>query len=232
MNHEIANILKGLLVDLDFVDKISGLVQTVYMDVLDENKTRVQKSFPVSCDATYEDCIDGAYLDLCPDSSKKSVLYFEDGGVAFIDQKGKFKNYRSILRLICWLNVAKIKAEECDVSTVCSMNGSAIKSIICMFPKIPIDLGDIRRFYPEVVNEVIRDNSIFSKYTYNEKQTQYLMHPYDYFALTIETTFSICTADCSVSTNQVLPENVPENVLLDVQGDPLYDSLGDVILTP
>ena len=78
MNQGIANIIKGYIEYLSFVDKIAGLVSTQYMTI-----DGVQKSYPVACCVTADDCKEGAYNDLTPDSRYKTVIYFEDGGVSF-----------------------------------------------------------------------------------------------------------------------------------------------------
>ncbi len=55
MNQAIAAIIKGHIEGLDFVDKIAGLVSTTYMTI-----DGVQKSFPIACCVTADDCKEGA----------------------------------------------------------------------------------------------------------------------------------------------------------------------------
>ena len=55
MNQAVADIIKGHIEGLDFVDKIAGLVSTIYMDVKGTEGV-VQKSFPVACCVTADDC--------------------------------------------------------------------------------------------------------------------------------------------------------------------------------
>ncbi len=193
MNHQIANILKDYLSVLPFVDKLSGLVQAVQINVPSQ-EGHVLKSFPVSCDITHTECYDGHYLDLCPESSKKTVIYFEDRGVRFIRRSGARNEYKSTLRLVCWINIQRLLNEACFGNITCSVSSKVIKQILCVFPSIPVDIDPFERVYPVVVSEEIRSNAIFSAYTYDDLR-QYLLYPYDFFALTIETTFSICM-DC------------------------------------
>jgi len=193
MNQAIANIIKDYIDDLSFVDKIAGLVSTQYMTVTGENDVKVTKSYPVACCATADDCKEGAYNDLTPNSQYKTVIYFEDGGITFVRAAGNFRHYRSRLRLVCWINVAKLNEDPCYTDIPCTASTNIIIEIIRAIPNFPVNFDPLMQVRFEVTDQVIRDNSIFNKYTYNEKQTQYLMAPYDYFALTIETTFSICT---------------------------------------
>jgi len=199
MNQTVANILKGYIECLDFVDKIAGLVQTVYLNITDENGNKVQKSFPVSCNFTADDCKTGLYNDLTPDSKYKTVIYFEDQGVDFNKREGNFICYTSHLKLVCWINVAMLYGELCPDGVPCTASTEIIKKILCQLPSQPVYISPYSRFYPVVVSEDIHSNAIFNKYTYNELQTQYLLYPYDFFALNINTDFCICTAECEDS---------------------------------
>ena len=192
MNQQIANIIKGYIEDLDFVDKIAGLVSVTYLNITDENKEKVQKSFPVACDVSADCCIAGAYQDLTPNSKYMTVIYFEDGGVTFNKREGIFICYTSNLRLVCWINVGRYKAECCGEGHTCSASADIIGKIISALPGHPENIEPYSKVYPVVTSQVIRSNSIFGAYTYNEMQTQYLMYPYDYFALEIQTDFCIC----------------------------------------
>lgn len=192
MNQAIADIIKEHIEGLDFVDKIAGLVSTVYMDVSDKDNALVQKAFPVACCVTANDCKQGAYNDLMPNSQYKTVIYFEDGGVSFDKYESHWKYYTSKLRLVCWINIAKILGDNCKSGSVCTYAAHVIAEIIRELPEFPESHTPFHRLYFEVVNQAVRDNSIFGKYTFDEKHIQYLMYPYDYFALDIETHFSIC----------------------------------------
>ena len=198
MNQAIADIIKTKIADLDFVDKIAGLVQTVYMDITNENNVKVPKAYPVACCTTAEDCKQGAYNDLAPDSKYKTVIYFEDGGVSFERSTGTHKYYRSNLRLVCWINVAKLKEQTCYTNLTCTVSAHLIADIIRHLPTIPENISPFDQVSIEVTNQVVRSNSIFSAYTYNEKQTQYLLSPYDFFALDIQTDFALCLTGTSV----------------------------------
>lgn len=198
MNQTVANILKDYLEDCgsDFVDKIAGLVQTVHLNIVNSDGVKVEKTFPVSCNFTAEDCKAGLYNDLTPDSKYKTVIYFEDGGVTFNNRQGNWACYTSNLKLVCWINVKLYSGGVCDIADPCTASTEIIKKILCCFPSQPVYVSAYSRFMPTIVSEEIRSNAIFSKYTYNELQTQYLLYPYDFFALNIRTDFCICTDDC------------------------------------
>ena len=192
MNQAIANIIKTHIEGLDFVDKIAGLVQTVYMDVRGADNALVQKAFPIACCVTADDCKEGAYNDLMPNSQYKTVIYFEDGGVNFDRYEGDWKYYTSRLRLVCWINVAKILGDTCNTGDACTLSTHLIAEIIRALPTFQEHHNPFNFVYSEVTSQAVRDNSIFGKYTFDEKHIQYLMYPYDYFALDIDTKFAIC----------------------------------------
>lgn len=196
MNHKIANILKGYIDALDWADKTSGLVQTANIRK-DEGEGKVDKSFPISCDVTYDECIaKGKYQDLCPDSSKKSVMFFEDqGGVELDYYEDKKVHYRTKLRLVVWLNLKLIEDVACDSDVAdCGVSGDYVKDVIGVIPYVGFDSGGFYGIQIEPPSQAERSVDIFGRYTFNEPQTQYLMWPYDYFALDFDITFIVpCT---------------------------------------
>lgn len=184
MNNKIAKILKGYIKDLTWIDKISGLVQTVVVLVPNGKDSSVQKSYPVSCDITADACKKGAYQDLCPDSKKKSVLYFEDKGIQEIERYGNKIKFKAIIRLVAWLNL-------CLISDTCGSSGDYVIDVIKALPKTPFSTPDFTGISIVLISQAERDVSIFSKYTYSETAVQYLLYPYDFFALDISIEFTI-----------------------------------------
>ncbi len=192
MNQAVANILKDYIIDLGFVDKIAGLVATQSMTITGEDGVKTIKRYPVACCVTAEDCKLGAYNDLTPDSKYKTVIYFEDGGTSFLSAAGNFRRYQSRLRLVCWINVPKLEGEIWCSEGPCTASTNIIISIIRAIPNFPENFAPLMQVRYEVTNQAVRDSGIFSRYTYNELQTQYLLAPYDYFALDLTVDFAIC----------------------------------------
>ncbi|HBR22853.1 MAG TPA: hypothetical protein DD713_09975 [Nitrospiraceae bacterium] len=191
MNNKIANILKDQISDLTWIDKIAGLVQTLnFRQKTGDNIT--EKSYPISCDISEDACLKGAYQDLCPNSKKKSILYFEDKGVVLDRMEGNRMYYVSSLRLVCWLNLQLIQDEGCikDV-TGCGTSGDYVIEVIKKFNYVPFDVGGLYMIMIQPPSQVERSVEIFSKYSYNEEALQYLLFPFDYFSLDIETRFTI-----------------------------------------
>lgn len=176
MNERVANIIKTNIEHLSFVEKIAGLVRTMKMEVLGADNQKTIKFFPVACDVTADECIKGKYQDLIPDSKYKSIIYFEDGGTRLQYKKNNWVGFTSNLSLICWLNLKKI---GCN----CTYSTAAILSILADLPEMPVDDTILKQVRIIATSERPKSNAIFSRYTYDEKINQYLLNPYDYFAL-------------------------------------------------
>jgi len=200
MNQAIADIIRGHIeaVIPGWLDKISGLVAAISIEQRGPDNTTVIKTFPVACCVSADDCKEGAYNDLMPNSAYKSVIYFEDKGIRFTSARGKFKYYTSNIRLVGWLNIAKILGTDCGSEIPCTYAAHVVAEIIRAIPQFPANISPFAQVISEVIDQEPRSNAIFSRYSYNEVHSQYLMAPYDYFALNIRTDFAICLDENTV----------------------------------
>jgi hypothetical protein len=224
MNQAIADIIKNHIFNLSFVDKIAGLTSVTYFDVPGKDGVLVQKSFPIACCVSADDCKEGRYNELMPDSKYKTVIYFEDMGITFVRRESNWKYYTSNLRLVCWINIEKlINSGVCKSEVPCTYAAHIIAQIIRALPEFPENISPFDQVYSEVVNEEIRSNSIFAAYTYDEKHSQYLMAPYDYFALEIRTDFAICMKGTDVYDSTCSGDLVTSDSDLITADDDLID---------
>lgn len=139
------------------------------------------KVMPVACGSN---CVEGdRYSSLVPDSALKSLLYFEDYGTILKEKDTRRYDCEATLRLVCWLNLAKLGIDDCTLSAL------AVSHVISAVP-LQLAVGQpYEHVLLKVVEQLPKSPAIFSRYTYNEKQLQYLMWPYDYFALVIKAKF-------------------------------------------
>ena len=75
-------------------------------------------------------------------------------------------------------------------------------TIIASIPKTYQPFSGVSAIYIELISEVVKSSEIFADYTYNESEKQYLIYPYDYFALDYRVTYQIanqCLADLVLS---------------------------------
>jgi hypothetical protein len=188
MNTDIANIILEEIKDLAWVDKYAGLVRVAVKGGSDPLKP-IKKFFPIACNVTVNDCITAGTLnDLIPDSKYKSILYFEDNTVQLLGMESGYINMRSNLRLVCWLNGKMLGYDGCSLSSVAvlgivkALNGLLIN---------PFNSGVYTKIRISAVSQEPKSQAIFSKYSYDESVNQYLIPPFDYFALNIITNFSV-----------------------------------------
>jgi hypothetical protein len=191
MNHYIAEIIKCKLSAVSFADKLAGLVRPT-THVLDKETV----VYPVAYDVTHADCKIGQATELMPNSRYKSIMYFEDNGISAGAKQGTWQDMTSNLRLVVWLNLQKITDEKCpEVGSVCA--------VLEVMKALNNKLENAAPIFSILIDslEIIRDKSIFSEYTYDEKFSQYLFHPYDFFAVKIRVKYKINYA-CTCEDNQ------------------------------
>lgn len=205
MNVEIAEIFKNSLAGKWYVDKLAGLVKRIekvetYTDTVDgvESTFRVGKSFPAYCQLSTDECETGDYTDLVPNDTRASIIYFEDGGSVMIDHKAGKYQYESTLRIVCWLNLKRFNAPGCSLSQY------IVPQLIHALPKGPFNDGDFLTIQLVTASEQPKDANIFAKYTYDEPKTQYMMYPFDFFAIDIRVRFWTSRA-CFTEFEQITP---------------------------
>lgn len=201
MNKDIADILKGYVGTVGFADLVGGMVKTITFAEGEEGAA-VIKRMPVDCGVTHAQCMSGKYSALLPDGKKKSVMYFEDNGVTLVGQDVQDFTFQSKLTLVCWLNLKKLGKTDCSASAL------AIATILNTLPTKYFNSGIYTRIQIQVESEQEKSPSIFSRYTYDDEKIQFLMYPYDYFALNISVKFTIPKACIPAWSNQ--PETCDE----------------------
>lgn len=195
MNIEVGNILKGLLTSFEiggvgtnqFIDKLAGVVKVISRSERTENDGLITKTFPISCSTTFEECNkSGAYKDLIPNSNYGCMIYFEEeSGVDKIETLRTSTKYKTSFLLVGWLNQKKLGTNECSIT------GQVVNTIINALSVKPFNDGIYQTIQIDVTGQNPKSLNPFSKYSYDEDATKYLMAPYDYFSLKIDVTFSV-----------------------------------------
>lgn len=200
MTNEIAQVLVSYLSSLPFKDKIGGFVRAATFENGDGEKL-VKKTIPIDCNATVTQCNSGKFTDFVPDAKYKSIIYFEDLGTNKYNENNTADFcFETRLRLVCWINQKKIGNTACSISTA---------AVIAILKLLPLDKytnsGIFNRIRISFDGELIKDKNIFSKYTYDESVIQYLMPPFDYFALNF--TVKYCVNSSCTTTFVINPED-------------------------
>ena len=192
MNEHVAEYLKGKIVPETWITKLAALVRPVdkiqWIDSGDGQPERfIRKRYPIAA-SIGTDCEDSSVLkELLPNDAHAAVGFFEDNGCQFIKVEGNKTYFVSTLRFVCWINLQKI-----DTNAV-SISGIAVARIIKRLPLSLIDnSGILQKVQIKSVTEVPKGPEIFyPKYSMDSAQVPFLVYPFDYFALTIQTSFCI-----------------------------------------
>lgn len=203
MNFIIANTFKDLIQPLPFVDVLAGLTRVQKEIIPNESGQQLFQTYPVECSVTSTQISNGDYIDLGPDSSKKSILYFEDLGTQFKDKNVREMVFISRLRLVGWMNLDKF------VGGGCSMSAQVVANIISVLTaNQPFNIAaeiNLTKVRVTQITELAKNSDIFLKYSYKEEMLQHLMYPFDYFALEIATEFTVpmaCIPDIEMKDPQ------------------------------
>jgi len=151
-------------IDLTFEDKKLDLVYPVL------NKT---DWLPGSQDGL-------VYKDAVPDSSKRSILYWEDYGGRVVDSCARYQRFAHQIRVVVWFNFAMISKPYDDC-------------VVELLRAIP------RRFNGVTLKPVgylPKKNDIFARYSYRDEK-QYVTYPYDVVAIDFEVKYmsTLCPVD-------------------------------------
>jgi len=129
----LGDIIIDRLDELPFMDKFAGIIRVLTYKEQGPNNTFIRKSFPADCKISLDECKkNNRYLDLCPDSKKKSVIYLEDNGIRPERIEGDWVYWVASIDLIAWLNLPLLGAETCSYSSI-AMQGIFSKILIPQF---------------------------------------------------------------------------------------------------
>ena len=181
----VVEIVKARIAPLSFVDTLAGLTRIVRRKIKTTDGTKVQ-TFPVGCDVTAVQCEAEDFMPLHPDNTKKTVIWFEDpqneGATVVRDDKDRIY-FRARPWMIVWINKKELGKTDCYIS------GDIMQAILKEVGFVNTqNEGNYLGFKAKPIREV-KDQNFFTKYSWNEEITQYLMHPYDYMAIQFEITW-------------------------------------------
>jgi len=194
MNTTIASYLKDqILADVTWADRVVGMVRTLTFEQVPDGGAKIVKRIPISCDlqASQRDCISNKQHHVVPDQKLQALIYFEDGGASPTDRSTRGIIMTSTIKLICWLNLNRLGQTSCSASALAEIQ------LIELLDRLPpvnlnaaygVPLNGVKVVQISVDQ---KDARIFSKYTYDESKSQYLIYPYDYFALTLRVQFEV-----------------------------------------
>ena len=181
MISKVAELIKSEISSIIWIDKIGGIVKPGRVKVAGEDKI-----FPIYLNDLADPCNASVYLDFVPDSKKMSIVYFEDQGIDVVNSGCTFTDCIGSLKLVCWANLEKINI---DYTSAEILKLDLLKNIPARLPNTEW----VTKILATFEGEDIKSPAIFGAYTYDETMTQYLIYPYDYFALNYKVKFSIAS---------------------------------------
>ena len=177
MLHKIVDDIVPLIT-VSYADVVAGLSMPMRMTI-----NEVDKVFPVYY-KDLETCQNDIIQNLVPDSSKRSIIYFETISQPTITQNNKFfDEFNATVRLVCWVNYKKINPNIQDVSVL-------VANILDVFPQKLNDIEFISSIRISLLEQVSKQD-LFTQYTFNEQEHQFMTYPYDAFGLDYEITFRV-----------------------------------------
>ena len=183
---------------LNFADRVAGIALPVSRKILDDGNQTVTKVFPVYKN-TPEECEGGDYIILTPDDKFKSVIYFEEISSNIESQTNHEYKLIHDIRSVGWFNLKKInKTVESD--TLLRLILQAMPQSLTVIQETALDVFNVQIRLTGIEN---KSPQLFSSYTYDEAETQYLIFPYDYGALRFTVTYSMnkCVDDITITPN-------------------------------
>jgi hypothetical protein len=185
---------------LNFSETVAGCVTTLSVNRPAKDNKVVIKKYPVYINTNKDVCDNSDYIALVPNSDKKSIIYFEENGIRSKMINNNLIEITANVKLIFWCNLKRINSTFTDAELLKLNIIKAIPDTIAnIFP-----YSFVRINY---IGEDAKNVSIFSKYTYNEEEKQYLIYPFDYFALNYEILFQVgknCVEDIVISPAECL----------------------------
>lgn len=194
MQKELCKMLNTKLGTLSFVDKMAGLVMVAEkaeergagLNDMGGNMPAKIAKYPIAYDVNGKACEVAGTMDyMIPDGTLKGISYFEDQGITPPTLNRNSFDYEARLRFVCWMNTSKISTTDTEITA------KAQAYIIAALCQNPFNMGIFTKVQINVRAIPPRNKSIFSPYTYEESVVQYLIPPYEYFAIDFAVKFSI-----------------------------------------
>lgn len=191
MNALLALLLKDRISQFAYVDRLAGMVRLVKYE-----RSGGVIAIPVAIDAEADlACDDSQQRDMVPDQAYGCMVYFEDRGVVRTTSRTRGVSFTARLRLVCWVNTQKFGSDPTAASKIQAQFLGAIEGG-------PYNSGPFIGLRHQVEGYPQSGHGIFSAYTYPEASRQYLMPPFDAFAIDIATSVRVkpgCEDDVTVS---------------------------------
>ena len=196
MIYSIINNLLPYFTTLNFADRVAGICYPVELPILSENNETIIKRFPVIENSNKNQCDGNDYISLIPDDSLKSLIYHELISDIVDEDNDSYQQHTATVRLVAWFNLRNINSSLTNCEQLLQLINNKIPFIIA-------DTGAAYRITCETTDKRIRDKSIFSQWSYEESEKQYLIYPFDFGHITMRISYRLnkCADDIVINPN-------------------------------
>jgi len=178
MISKIANLLKDEISSVTWVETIGGLAKATKTAGLNNTEIIIP-----TCKNVSSACDNSDLKSLVPTSVKKSVLFFEAEPAIAEKNMINHVEWSVNIKLLVWVNYKLIDQDMVEPSRL----------ILDILHNMPTTLPNVPNYLNGMVLEYVGQNEnkedMFNKYTFFEKETQYVTYPYDCFSLTFNVSF-------------------------------------------
>jgi len=186
----VDSLAATLKANLAWGDVSVGIVTE--MKIMDKDGNEI--TFPVYLLKDELSCVTGDYINMIPDSSKKSMIYFElESNVCNEYNKTRGAEMEASLTLICWFNYKKIDQEMKNAEYI----------FADILDNLPQRLSSDNSVYITVTSKDIKDGSVFDKYDYKDGM-QYTKYPYDYVSIGLNIVYRLKPFCVTVNDNPLV----------------------------
>jgi len=194
MNQKIAELLRLQIVGLNFVERTAGLVRSLPIKILVADGGTIIKNIPIALNTEVPCEGNEPQFALVPDSSKKSIIFFEDGGVQILSTDTRYIHCQSSITMVAWFNLPMIDPAYNDATLL-------MATLISTIPKYIANTDFITRIMVMPAGFLQKD-TVYSQYDLDLAENMYFSHPYDYGAYQFDVMFSIpkaCLDDVEIN---------------------------------
>jgi hypothetical protein len=128
-------------------------------------------------------------------------MYFEDVSKAVLEVNRDYTSMEAVIRLVGWFNLKKINSSLTDADL---MLMNVINAIPETYPPLPGATPYLNRIRVMFAGQEPRSADIFGAYSYDEAEKQYLIYPFDYWAINYRILYSV--APSCVPEVEIIPD--------------------------
>lgn len=173
MIYKIAALLRDEISDLNFVEVAAGLAKpvTIRVDASDEDVSMIDKVIPMAYNDLGIVCDEGDLYALVPDTSKMSIVWWEDNGIDLTNEDTYYYHAQANLICVGWWNLPLIDKSLTDPSLL-------VANLIAEVPEKLASVDYLSQIRVAFAGESVSGPEVLSKYNFDDPENQFATFPY------------------------------------------------------